>query len=175
MKAWPFPGESPVVRARKMALAYRNVAQQLQADHDRLVELFGRIDPRILDWIDDEETRKLLKNLDKNPDLVGELDKRFREWGETWHAEVVVQYTDDDEVDAKEASKLIHVSANTINRARMRGRITGTFKKKTGDNMGRWYYVVADVYKLSTELRGRGWRRTEATDTVPSSGSSDAE
>lgn len=135
MGRWPFLGDSPVARARKMALAYREALGQ------------------------------------RAPDLVAEMDERFVRWGERWHnAAVAVDLSDDDWVSTEEAAALIQISRGSMSRLRVEGRIKGRYRK--GER--GFEFRVGDVYKLSTELRGRGsnWRGRGSTDKVPANGSS---
>ena len=109
---WPFPGDSPAARARKIALAYRAALEAI------------------------------------DPKTAGELDERFRSWGERWPAPVR-SYNDDEWVTADEAGDLIGISGGTISSLRVRGRIDGKFDGK------RYLFLVIYVYKLSGDVRGR--------------------
>lgn len=117
---WPYPGDSPVARARRMALAYRAIAESVASSKTK------------------------------------DLDQRFRSWGETWVGEEPVELTDDDYVNAKVGAALIGITSHALSKLRQRTRIDG---KWNGARIG-FTYRVGDIYKLSTELRGRGWGRT---------------
>ncbi len=144
---WPFPGDSPIARARKVGLAYRTLAQDLTKQlHDAGITV---------------ET------------AVADLDERFTDWGEKWHCEQVKSLGPDDLVDRNEAAALIGVAGGTLGRLRIRGRIKGQWVKGVFGKPGHYLYKVSDVYQLSTELRGRSWRAADATDTVTPDGESD--
>lgn len=177
-KLWPFPGDSPVARARKIALAYRQVANELQHELEELRRLVEKIDERAIHWSAGDTVADELQAAkeQRETDRVAELDRRFVDWGETWHAEGSITYQDDDYLDAKEAGKLIQLSPEAINQARLRGRLPGIFDAVSpGARRGTWKYKVADVYKLSVERRPRGWNLNNATDSIRDSGRSDAE
>lgn len=172
MRIWPFPGDSPVARSRKVALAYRAVAQD---QHTKLVELqkiLAGIDVRIIGWIPDAETITAIQQFVKTqlPDQAAELDERFSSWGEQWHATVAHHWEPDDWINAEEAAALVQIGRNTLLRARSRGRIEGQFVKQEGDHNGRWYFKVADVYALQEKLPGRDWKSRRSTSTLPDTG-----
>lgn len=174
-RQWPWPGESHVVRARKVALAYRNVARQLTTELLATQTLYKRLDRRLLDsWEPDQDTVKALDVLLANlGDQVHELDERFKQWGEDWHAEVPVAHDDDDLIDAIEAAKILHLAPHSISRIRCRGKIEGVFLRLPGDHSAKWYFKVSDVYRLQKERRPRDSRKPDATDTVGGDGSGD--
>jgi hypothetical protein len=95
MSKWPFPGDSTVVRARKIAWAYRALAEEMLKGHP-----------------------------DADPNAVADLDARFRSWGERWPAPVV-SYDPDELVDPDEAADITGLAAGTISALRRRGRIKG--------------------------------------------------
>lgn len=168
-RKWPFPGDSPVVRARKVALAYRTVALEAASDLQVLAAALSKVD---LSLVDEEAVQVLIKRRPNDP--VAELDERFLQWGEKWHAEQPARdLQPDDEVTSKEAGALLNVAPQTVNRMRIRGRIKGRWVKGQFGSPGHWKFKVSDVYALSSELRGRGWRAKDATVTVPDNGSSD--
>ena len=109
--SWPFPGDSPVARARKMALAYRALAEEFQN------MLAAGVAPT---------------------NTVADLDKRFRDWGERWVGEKPATYDLDDWVPTTEAADLIQISTGALSRARVRGRIKGEWR---GQRFGYWYQV----------------------------------
>jgi hypothetical protein len=128
---WPFKGDSPAVRARKVAWAYRAAAEQMQA---RLAEL----DP---------------EHADK--DAVADLDQRFRQWGERWPAPVR-HYEMDEWVTAKEAADIAGIAPGTIGSLRVRGRIDARLVDgKT------FLYRVRDVHELAGKVRGRRGNATD--------------
>lgn len=159
-RAWPYPGDAPIVRARKVALSYRTQALEYERIIARYQELTKDVDA------------------DKLPEPaqigVADLDSKFIEWGERWHAEIDITYGPEDEVKAKIAGPLIGISGRSIGAMRARGRIKGRWNKPKGDN-GHYLYKVADVWELSTKLRGRSWRASGSTDTVSTDGGSDSE
>lgn len=176
MRRWPFDGDSILIRARKMALAYRHLAQQQAIELDRIRKLYAQFDPRVIAWEPNEAARKALDALMAPPDVLDEvaaLDERFADWGESWHAEVVQHYESDDYVNARTAGAILSISKNTIGRHRARGRIEGKYLKAQGNGGGGWYYKVADLYELQTQLRGRGYHFGKGTVTVPDSERSD--
>lgn len=173
-REWPFPGDSPVARARKMALAYRSVAQeddQLLAECAALLDAVDRRliafdNPAVLTRIND-----ILKKIQERPPST-ELDQRFSDWGQDWHAEIPITYEQDDYITARQAAPLLNIDANTIGRLRIDGRIKGEWDPALGSR-GGWTYKVADIWELSTKLRGRNWRTKERIDRVNDDGSSD--
>lgn len=175
-RLWPFPGEAPVTRARKIALAYRTVAQQ---QRDALTKLRGALDQadkRLLAY-DSPATLVAIKQALADigdTDQVAELDKRFSDWGETFHCEQPGHYELDDYVPAKIAAQLAHVAPKTIHNLRISGRIKGTWTPHLSTS-GGYLYKVRDIYELSSKLRGRGWRAKESADTLNPNGRSDAE
>lgn len=171
-RKWPFPGDSPVVRARKTALAYREIARGMRAETEALAEAIRKIDPRIIAWIEDDDFTKLYKEIQAkaypmdNP--IDALDQRIFSWGEEWHAEIEETYNDDDWITAKVAAKILGVAPNTVSRMRNRGRLAGRLEEKQfGDpGGGTFMYRYGDVIALSSEVRTRGSRVEEVTDTV---------
>jgi hypothetical protein len=133
MSLWPFPGDAPVTRARKVALAFREALNEVK------------------------------------PEKVEELDRQFQRWGELWTAPMMVTWGDDDWIPTIEAAKLIHINPGSLNQLRVRGRIKGRRRTDRASTTGM-EYKVADVLKLSSTLRGRGWRTKAATDTVTDQG-----
>ncbi len=154
-----------MARARKVALAYRARAEEHAAQARELRDLLAEINPTLLKFADTELAGRIQKAIKTTVEDVADLDQRFWDWGESWHCPSKQTYEPDDMLPAREAAPLIQVAANTLNRMRLRGRIKGHWKggKGTGVN-GQYLYRVRDVYQLSSELRGRGWR---ATDSVP--------
>lgn len=173
-RTWPFPGESPVVRARKMVLAYRHLAQQERAGALLLADLLRRADTRLLAF-DNPATLDAIKTALKtlgDGDPVAELDRRFTDWGESFHAEQPEHYEMDDYVKASVACTLIHVAPKTINTMRINGRIKGHWAPDLGSS-GGYLYRVGDLYDAAAKLPSRGWRRKRSTDTLNDSGRSD--
>lgn len=159
-RAWPHLGDAPVVRARKVALSYR--AQALE---------YERIIARYQELTKDVDADKLPEPAEVD---TAHLDRKFTEWGESWHCEVEIQYGPDDEVKAKVGGPLIGIDARSLGAMRARGRIKGRWNKPAGSN-GHYLYKVADIWELSTKLRGRSWRASGSTDTVSTDGGSDSE
>ncbi len=167
-KLWPFPGDSPIARARKVGLAYRALAKEQEQIIAGLTDAIEKVKKGSLD--------PALLEAPKPPNgTVADLDQRFVEWGETWHCDVQRTFGPDDMVKAGDAAALIQVSVGTLGRARIRGVIKGVWNKTEHGYPGHYTYKVSDVYKLSTELRGRGWRAGDRTDTVTVDGGSDSE
>lgn len=177
MKRWPFPGDGLTKRARKVALAYRSLAQQQEQRVAELQKLLAGVDSRILGWIPDPAVLQAIDDFvaEQLGDPVGDLDRRFADWGETWHAEVVAHHEPDDWVTAAEAGTLIHCSPQTLTRARMKGLIDGRYVKVAGDSNGRWYFKVAAVYEFDRTGRKGMWKKDDGTTTVVDSGRGDAE
>lgn len=176
-RAWPFRGDSPVVRARKAALAYRQTALDLDAERRRLADLIARIEPRVVEWICaatpqfEEPYRAVTGDAYLKAEPVADLDRRLYEWGEEWHAEIRREAYDDDEmITGEEAAQLLGVAGNTVNRHRTRGRLAGEWIKQDGDATGRFYYRAGDVYRLSSDARSR---KGESTVIVPDKGTGD--
>lgn len=179
MQLWPFPGDSPIARSRKVALAYRQLAKE---QHDRAVDLIEALSLVTADqWaelVGHDNADDLFKALHQEyGDPVSELDRRFLDWGETWHCEVEAgDFGPDDYIDSEQAAKLIQISARGIQKLRARGRIDGVFVPDSpGARRGQWRFKVSDVYKLSEEHRPRGWNLHKGTDTLRDSGRGDAE
>jgi hypothetical protein len=175
-RLWPFDGEAPVTRARRMVLAYQQIAREQRAAALALAQALRQADTRLLAY-DSPATLQAIKTALKaldDGDPVTDLDKRFCDWGETFHVEQVQHYEMDDYVKATEAAKLIHVTGKTLNDLRIKGRIKGQWSKDVG-NAGGYLYKVEDVYKLSTQMRGRGWRKKGSLDTLSDSGRGDTE
>lgn len=175
-KLWPFPGDVPVIRARKMLGAYRQVAIEQRDAARGLAEALRNADTRLLAYDSPttlEAIKAALKTLD-DADPVAALDKRFSDWGETFHVEQPQHYEMDDWVRASEAAKLIHIDKSALNQMRIRGRIKGMWSDDVG-SCGGYLYKVEDVYKLSTTIRRRGsWRDKGVTDTLDDSGRGDS-
>lgn len=174
VRQWPWPGDGTIIRARKTALAYRNVAQELHATLRAVQGLYKRLDPRVKQWEPDEDAITTLDALlAKIDDPVRELDERIKMWGEDWHAEVPVTHHEDDLVGTEEAATILCVTRNTVDRMRNRGRISARLLQFPGDHGKRWYYLVGDLYKLQNEVRTRSSRKSPKTDKVHSDGSGD--
>ncbi len=154
-RKWPFPGDAPVTRARKMALAYRQRAERLEARHSDLRKTVNEL--------------LEMKNLpvkvrgallavaldDAKHETVEGLDTRFLDWGETWHTPIEATYDLDDWVSAKIGGQLIQIPPATLTTLRMRRRITGRWAKGKGVNP-HWEFKVRDLYALQDEIRKRG-------------------
>lgn len=178
---WPFPNERPLGKARKMALAYRNIAEEQAALLDQYraaVEIIHRAideadkrllayrNPGTLDELEEALTvakAALANTAAGNP--VKDLDQRFTSWGETWHCEQPDHYEMDDYVRTATAAKLINISAKTLTTMRNSGRINAVFNPDSGTTGGYWY-LVSDVYALSATMRTRAWRTSRPADTL---------
>lgn len=182
-REWPFPGDSLVARARKTALAYRQVGQDVEAERQILVDLIRSIDPRVIAWIDNTNFQQLYKQIQDReyPKVqpVAELDQRLIDWGQSWHApdadDTGAAHHDDDMINSTEAAKILTVAPQTITRMRTRGVLTGTWHKDAANAGGRWHFRAGDVYALLSERRSRGSRVEDTTDTLNDSGRSDLE
>lgn len=174
MRNWPFPGDSPVARARKMALAYRALAEQQDELIKAFVAIMHALDRKLIAFDNPGTLAMIDHKLKKARELGGpsELDQRFSDWGEEWHAELPVTYEADDYITGRQAAPLLNINANTVGRLRIAGRIKGKWDPTVGSR-GGWTYLVADVWELSTKLRGRNWRTKERIDSIGSDGSSD--
>lgn len=101
-KDWPFAGDAPIARARKVALAYRHIAQEL-------VDKYGA---------------------DTEGDPVADLDERFHRWGELWiDTDRTVTYAADDWVTSQIAATILAVSQSYMSALRVHGRIKGRYIK----------------------------------------------
>lgn len=190
IRKWPFVGDKPVSRARKMALAYRNVAEELAAQvkalrdaADVIAKAVDKSDRRLLAYDSpqtlselDQALKAVKAALELPPagDPVKALDERFTSWGETWHCEQPVAYGMDEYVRTSEAARLIHISDKTLSHNRIHGKIKGVFERQSGATGGYWY-LVRDVYALGETLPGRSWRRKRPTDTLNASETGDSE
>lgn len=174
-RLWPFPGESPVVRARKMVLAYRHLAQQQRDAALTLANALRKADTRLLAF-DSPATLETIKTALKalgDHDPVAELDKRFTDWGETFHAEQPKHYDLDDFVKASIAAQLIQVAPKTINTMRINGRVQGYWSDDLGSS-GGYLYKVRDLYDAAATMPSRGWHRRRSTDTLNNDRRSDS-
>jgi hypothetical protein len=175
-RLWPFPGDSPVARARKVALAYRSVALQQHQALASLRDALDKADKRLLAY-DSPATLVAIKQAladigDTDP--VAELDKRFTDWGETFHSEQPIHYEMDDYVNATIAGQLIHLNRKSINELRQKGRLKGHWTPDLGP-VGGYIYRVSDVYELSSKKRRRTSADKGSADTLNTDGRSDAE
>jgi hypothetical protein len=182
LRAWPFPGDSVIARARKIALAYRETAKDYETAIAELYEIIARVDPRVVEWVDDEQFKALHKLATEDrlvkltrPAAVADMDQRFYDWGETWHANFVRTYDDDEWINSKEASAILLIDRGTINALRNRGRLNGQMIKREGDHTAKWYFLAGDIYRLAAERRTRGSQKPDTTDKVQTDGESDAE
>lgn len=159
MKNWPFPGDAPVSRARKMALAYRALAQQQQEAREQILRVLEQLDRRLIAFDNPGAVAIIDKAMGELAgDGVKELDERFTQWGETFHAEQPDHYEPDDYVKAKVAAQLINCAPKTISNLRIHGRLPGVWDPNIGSSGGYWY-KVSDVYETSSKMRSRSWRR----------------
>lgn len=177
-RTWPFPGDAQIVRARKVGLAYRHLATEVTAAEHHLLDLIAKIDPRIVEWIEDDEFKTVHKLAQTGAHreaktAVTEMDERFWEWGEDWHANVVRSYDDDEWINIDEAAAILCLKAASVSRARARGRLHGKLVKEYGSN-AKWYFLAGDVYRLQNETRSRSSQPDATTDSIADSGSSDA-
>jgi hypothetical protein len=143
VKPWPWHGDGPAARARKVALAYRAIAVQLLAAAEKA-------------------------GADMDPDAIRKADERFMKWGEGWLDVGPVTYDGDDMVGSRVAGSLVGLAAGTISRYRVEGRIVGVL-----DEANRCFkYKVDDVYALKAKLRGRGHNlnNVRAKDNVAANG-----
>lgn len=187
-KKWPFPEDTPTIRARKVAFAYRNVAEeqaalidQYQAATQVIVDAVNQSDRRLLAY-DSPKTLAALSAALKAAQAaldatagspVKDLDARFTSWGESWHCEQPDHYPDDEYVRTAVGAKLIHVSAKTLSVLRNQGRIDAIFDRQAGSTGGYWY-KVADLYALAATMRGRAWRSSRPADTLNANGTGDS-
>jgi hypothetical protein len=145
-KPWPFHGDSPAARGRKVALAYRALA----------VELLNAA---------------MKAGAEVDPDAIRATDERFMKWGEEWLDTGPVVYNPEDKVIARVAGSLIGVVGGTVGRYRQLGKIKGEW-----DQVNHCFrYKVADVYELKKQLPGRPrgnkhWKKPGATNRVSANG-----
>ncbi len=161
-KLWPFPGDSPIARARKMCLAYRALAESAFAEKRDAQSLLAKIpDPAIRHSnpsLADEINKHLMGAL--GSDQVADLDKRFADWGERWHTPQVA-YEEDDLVTCEEGAKLIQMSAQRLARLRLTGKVDAiSVGGGEGNGRQRFLFRVGDLYRLSSEVRTRQARST---------------
>ncbi len=176
-KQWPFEGDSFVVRSRKVALAYRQTALDYETALNELLEIVANVDERVVGWINDERFEMLYKMAKEGtgrPILVAQHDERFYQWGETWHASFVPHYDEDEWINTRETADLLCLHTKTVTELIQRGRLEGKQLKLPGDHHKRWYVRAGQVFALQRERRTRNSPNRDSTDTMPSSGSSDA-
>lgn len=169
-KLWPWPGDSPVVRARKIALHYRSLAEEQQKRANDLHQLLtDTVNLKSLRLVDPDLAQALdviVVTGGQVADAVETADRKFLEWGEEWHTPLEAEYADDEWVPTRVAARLIHIAEGTITRMRLRGRIQGKWRKDPGA-ANTWVFKVSDLYKLQSELRGRNWKSGPKTDSIP--------
>lgn len=190
IKKWPFRGDPPVTRARKVALAYRNTAAEyetliapLREAAQTIVDALSKADRRLLAY----DSPKTLGEIDQAlktvaaalldmpapTQTVTQLDARFISWGEFWHCEQPAERELDEYVLAKEGSRLIGITPKTLNTLRNQGRIDAVFDKDRSAT-GAYWYKVADLMALQPTLASRAWRRKSSTDTLNANGTGDS-
>jgi hypothetical protein len=154
-----------------MALAYRALALQQHELLSACADILAAVDRRLIAFDNPAILAKIDGTLKEiGADTPTSLDVRFREWGETWHAEIPVHYEEDDYVTSKEAGPLLNITPDSIGRLRIDGRIKGKWDPTLGSK-GGWTYRVGDLWKLSTEKRGRGnWRSKDPTVSIGDTG-----
>jgi len=188
-KRWPFPQDPPVTRARKMALAYRNIAEEMVALLDQyqaatrtIVDAVNQSDRRLLAYDSPKTLTALAAALKSaqaaldattagNP--VEDLDSRFTSWGETWHCEQPTEYDDDEYVRTIDGARLIGISPKTLTDMRNKGRVDAVFERRSSPT-GSYWFKVADLYALAATMRGRAWRTSRPTDTLDTNGTGDS-
>jgi len=156
-KQWPFDGDAPVTRARKVALAYRATAATYADALAAISEALHLIDLRLCNFDQPGAADIITKALAAAGEAqsVTQLDERFTEWGETWHCPRTTAYTDDDYVDAATAAELIALAPGTVHKFRTRRQLPGIWQPDPGGR-GKWMFRVGDLYKLAAERRRRG-------------------
>lgn len=164
---WPFPGDAPVSRARKMGLAYRQMAIDAQKQLQAAAEFAAHLDPELRERFD----KTVHLDVDQR---VENVDRRFLSWGEKWHAERVEPYADDEMIDTRQVAALLCITISSASKLRMRGRLPA---RAHPDERGRvmWLYRAGDVYALANEPRPRKSTSpaSDATDSIPASGTGD--
>lgn len=172
---WPDRSVRGAARYKAMLMEYRGLAKQLQDRHAEVVKLLRHVDVAA---VGDTLTAAAVyqEALSEQPgDQVGELDRRFAEWGERWHLDEdqVVEFTfdDDDLLPIKDASHHIGkefgmqsargAGGHWLGKARALGRIVGI-----KDDEASWLMRAGDVRKLLRDYDGQGWRAGNA-DAVP--------
>jgi len=162
---WPFPGDSSVVRARKIALAYRQAAAEQMARANRMRAVLTAAKLRSLRAIDPDLAKQITELIKEKPaDVVHEMDERFLKWGEKWHTPLRrTSYDPDEMLGAEEAAQLLSVQAATLLTMRRRGRIRGVYVRSQNPH---FEFKVADLYKLQSEMRGRNGGKSETTDNM---------
>jgi hypothetical protein len=173
MRKWPFPGDIPLIRARKVALAYRNLALEHEQAVAVVRDVLEKFDRRLIAFDNPGSVSELDKALQViEATTVKNLDDRFTEWGETWHAEQPDHYEPHEWVKGSVAAQLLHTSTKQISALRIAGRLKGKWDRDMNTNGGYWYRV-GDLYELSMKKRGRTSRTEGSADTLTDSGSSD--
>jgi len=170
LRKWPFPGDSPIARARKVALAYRTSAQAQEEKLTALREALKHVDLRLLEYDNLPSTDVIRDALKDDPGVqsVADLDKRFTGWGETWHCPRPATYDDDDYIDAVAAADILQISSGAVHKLRLRGRLKGIWNDSLGST-GGWVFLVRDLYQLSQERRPRN-NDTKADSGEPQAG-----
>jgi hypothetical protein len=175
-KQWPFPGDLPVVRARKVALAYRQQALDYEAALNELYTLIAMLGPSIIGRTEGGNLHELPEKNDVLSPGVAGLDERFIAWGEKWHTSQPVPYDDDELVDLETASQILVVSAHAILRRIQNGTLVSQFMRRDGDHRKRHYFKAGDIYALQNDFPNRSNSlRARSTDKVGSNGQGGAE
>lgn len=152
-----------------MALAFHTLAEQQQdaiAAANTLVDkLLKALSEAGVEFHSLDVVEAHAKLQEFSDDALGALDKRFREWGETWHDKHIAHYDLNDMVPAQIAADLLHISKGAISRLRATGKLKGEWR---GARAG-YYFKVRDVYAMNESPR---WRRRGSIDSIPDNGES---
>jgi hypothetical protein len=172
-----------------MALAYRQMCLDQLEELKLLVDVIGRIDERVAGWIDDPEFQRIYTNIKDGKvggETVHDMDRRFYEWGEDWHAGFEPHYEDDEWVDSVAAGAILSLGSKHVITMVNQGQITAAqLMKLPGDHVKRWYFRVGDMRALAAEraanppvigrrLKPRSHKRASA-DTIAANGDGVAE
>lgn len=167
MKKWPFPGDMPTARARKVALAYRHTAIAAEERADAAEKLLRKLPDSVIRFYSAELAEQInayVQDMSRSRAQAEEvlaLDRRFHDWGETWHMPGRA-WEMDDYVRGEDAAQLIQLSPEGIHKARQAGKLKGIVAggKGTG-NRPHYLYRVGDVYEYGAAVKARKAQTTD--------------
>lgn len=156
-KQWPFEGDAPMIRARKVAGAYRATAVAYSEALTAIGEALRLIDMRLINFDQPGAANMITKAMAEAAEVqsVAQLDQRFTEWGETWHCPRPTTYDENDFVDSIVAAEILQIAPGTVHKFRTNRRIKAVWNPQIGPR-GGWMFRVGDLYEFSRTRRRRG-------------------
>lgn len=156
-KQWPFDGDAPVTRARKVSGAYRATAVAYEESLTAIGDALQLIDLRLINFDQPGAADIITKAIAAAGETqsVAQLDQRFTDWGEAWHCPRPTTYSEDDLVDAIVAAEILQIASGTVHKFRTNRRIKAVWNPQIGPR-GGWMFRVGDLYEFSRTRRRRG-------------------